>query len=462
MSDIPLAPIIISRSLDLLARAALAPEAEAISAWRTWREDYDIDTTPWNEVRMLGAVAARIEILEPDASIRPRVLGIRKFLWVQSQICLKNALSGLATLNRAAIPILLMKGAARIACNPASAQERLIRDVDVIVPLGKEQLAFDALQNDGWTPDEKDWQIELRRWAPVAAHHAWSLAKGKSEIDLHHFSNHLNRLRGDDDRLWSRSVAVEWQGINVRVPSPSDALLISLIHGVRWSKDAAADWTVDASALLDEGKLDWNIFLEEARNRMIQAALLAGLVYLQDTLHKHVPDNVIEKLRAESTSAQQDELAQYTSTASPATPQHVFAISLMAIQRALSHNDEVTEGSTPKPLQNIVRRFSIDLAPRTRCKFDLPQPDGKYDWLIVQAAIDWSNSIEKMPALVEFIAPGLPLSIGKIHPDSTQSLTIKLPEILLDTREIKTLGFSFKMDNSQASLPITITISRSV
>ncbi len=463
MSDITPVPAIREKSLDLLARAALAPEAEAISAWRAWRKDYDIDNTPWSEVRMLGAVAARIETLEPDASIRPRVLGIRKFLWVHSQMCLNKAISGLAALNNAGIPALLMKGAARIARDPASAQERLIRDVDVLVPLGREQHAFDVLQNDGWALVAEEWQINFRRLAPVAGHHAWSLAKDKFEIDLHHFSNHLNRLRGDDDRVWARSVPVAWHGVNVRVPSPADALLIALIHGVRWSKDGSADWAVDASALIDEGNLDWDVFLEEATDRKLQAVLSVGLVYLRNTLHKPVPDEVIRRLRVESTSAQQAELEQYTSTPSPDTPQHIFAASLMAIQRALSHNKEIAGGAVQKLPQKVAARYSINLPSGESCAFKLPQQHGKYGWLIVQATIDWPHPQSADPIMVEFIAPGLPLAklAGKLHPNSAQSFAIKLPEILLDFRGIRVLAFKYWTESPSTSLSVTITLSRS-
>ena len=453
----------LGKSLDLLARAALAPEAEAISAWRAWREAYDIDTTPWSEVRMLGAVAARIELLEPDAAIRPRVLGIRKFLWVHSQICLNNAVSGLAALDRAAIPAVLMKGAARIARDPSSAQERLIRDVDVLVPLGREQHAFDALQTDGWSLTEEEWQIQLRQTAPVAGHHAWSLSKGKSEIDLHHFSNYLNRLRGDDDRLWSRSIAIEWRGVNVRVPSPADELVIALIHGVRWSQDAAADWTIDASALLDEGNLDWDVLLEEARGRMLQAALLVGLVYLRDTLNKHVPGEVIKQLRTESTSAQQEELEQYSSTAMPVTPKHVFTARSMAVQRALSRNNETLSGPIQKRPQKVLGRFSAILPPGNAFQYVLPQCSGKNGWLTFQAEIDWSNSMTEEPVVVEFMAPGLPLAklASTLPPHSSQSFTIRLPEALLDGRDIKEIHFSCNTANSKTDLPVSMTVTRS-
>ena len=76
MSQIPTQPV---GPLDPLVKAALAPPDKARDAWNEWRRGYAIDETPWNEVRLLGAVFRRIDWLEPNADILPRVRGIQKF-----------------------------------------------------------------------------------------------------------------------------------------------------------------------------------------------------------------------------------------------------------------------------------------------------------------------------------------------------------------------------------------------
>ena len=85
--------------LDLLAKAALAPPEIAREAWSEWRRGIRLDETPWNEVRMLGSIAPRLKWLEKDASIAPRILGIRKFLYAQTQMCLMGAMDGLRALS---------------------------------------------------------------------------------------------------------------------------------------------------------------------------------------------------------------------------------------------------------------------------------------------------------------------------------------------------------------------------
>ncbi|MFO0993048.1 MAG: nucleotidyltransferase family protein [Hyphomicrobiales bacterium] len=222
-----------------------------------------------------------------------------------------GAMEGMRTLNGASIPILLMKGAARIARDPTAAQERLIRDVDVLVPFKDKSRAFDMLSASGWgyKPSAR-WQ-DFWRGIDETSHHAWSFTKGNADIDLHHHSNHLNRLVGDDDLLWQRAKSLNWRGLPVFVPAASDNLLMSIVHGVRWSKEQAADWTIDASAAIDSGGVDWPAFVTEAKSRKVEAVAVSGLRYLSNALGKPIPADAIAELEDAVTPMQLSEMEHY-------------------------------------------------------------------------------------------------------------------------------------------------------
>jgi hypothetical protein len=453
--------------LDLLAQAALAPEDQAIAAWRAWRASHDIDTTPWPAVRMLGAVAARISRLEPDAPIRPRLAGIRKFLWTQSQIGLQHAAGGLAALHRANIPVLLMKGAARIAADPASAQERLIRDVDVLVPLDRQRPAFEALRGEGWSLGPENWQRQWHRWAPVAAHHAWSLNKGRSEIDLHHFSNHLNRLRGDDEGLWARSRALEWRGVPVRVPAPADALLLALVHGARWSQEGSADWVVDASALLDAGAVNWDVFLAETRARLLQAVVLPGLTFLRSVLRKPVPRDVLDALQSGITREQQAEREQYAGTVLPFTGRQVSNALFMAVRRVRASAQRSLRETPGARRTRLLKTCSLELKALHRmCALRLPSPLDQAGRILVRVKVSGTNGWGEEPFVCTVLAPGLTLGVltGRRscagRTDSPQVAVLAVPESLLELRGIQVLRFSFERKNLQGGFSVTLSILR--
>ena len=439
-------------SLDLLARAALAPHVAAVEAWREWRRTRDIETTPWNEVRMLGAVAARIDHLEPGSPIRARMFGIRKFLWVQSQICINDSLDGIAALANAQIPVLLFKGAARIALDAAAAQERLIRDMDVLVPVGREVAAFEALETVGWQLVDEPWQVKLRRIDPVAAHHAWSMRKGRAEIDLHHCSNHLNRLADDDAGLWERSRSIAWRSLQIRVPSTTDALIIALVHGLRWSVENAADWTVDACALLDQQTVDWPLLLEEAERRCILAIVSRALGYLQTALGKGVPVAIMQALEAGTDDLQRTELRNYEAGPDRVTVADAWSASSMALRRAMGKAQ--TRPPVRMPPKALARQASTLDTLNLLFWMKLPPITFAEDWVIVQIDLVLVRPGLEQQVAGEFRLPGLHLGIARAHvPDPKNHPTLVrfrwiLYRPMLDGWRARQIGFTCRAQNA--------------
>ncbi|MBL8895137.1 MAG: nucleotidyltransferase family protein [Rhizobiales bacterium] len=370
--------------LDLLAKAALAPPEIARQAWAEWRRGYTLDETPWNEVRMLGSVAPRLKWLEKDASIAPRIQGIRKFLYAQTQICLMGAMEGLRALSGAGIPFMFLKGTARIARNPAAAQERLVRDVDILVHPEHKDEAIGLLLKAGWGFSASGrWQAYWFQVDNTANHHAWSYAKGNSEIDVHHFSNALNRLLGDDDALWQRAEPLDWRGLPLFVPSPTDNLIVSLAHGVRWSKDEAADWTVDASASIDSGIVDWPVFVAEIQSRKIEAEAAAGLRYLKDALTRPIPSEVLNMLEAGITPAQRAEYAWYAKSPAPRNFAEMANALEMSQQRLLRR----LRGSTISG-REFTLLLRAKLEPNAPTKFDITALDDAIGKLTIIVRLD--------------------------------------------------------------------------
>lgn len=469
----PLPAIAVPRGgLDLLVRAALAQEPQAREAWRTWRAERDLDTTSWSEVRMLAAVAGRIALLEEDADVRPRVEGIRKFLWVHTQMCLEPAGPALALLSEAGIPGLLMKGAARVVAQPTSAHERLIRDVDVLVPLGREKRALDVLCNAGWTLREPPWAVQARAASPVAGHHAWTLEKGRGEIDLHHFSNHLNRLTGDDDGLWRRAATVRWRGATVHLPSPADALVLAVTHGVRWSRDGAADWTVDAASLVDAGTVAWDVVLEEADSRLLHAVLHAGLLYLRDALGRAVPDDVLGHLEARSTAEARAELSCYAARPDPETPAEKQVALAMAASRAHKRAGigagASGAGVTAVPLAAVHGTLATGDGMIT-CP--IPQA-GLHDWLLVRWELDVGGLPDAVMPAAEIRAPGLVVGGGVGVPCRSAAgrpiirFECQLPAALTTLRHLERVSLRLWSGSvafvAPSTVPVTVTWQRLV
>ncbi len=459
----PLASLPTGR-LDLLVRAALLDGDEARASWLAWRQVADLDVAPWNEVRMLGVIAGRIAELEPDAVIRPRVMGFRRKIWTLNQVRLQAVQCILAKLVGAGIPVMLIKGSARVTLDPQVAHERFVGDLDALIPHQRQADAVRLLEADGFTIDHLPWQRWLHAIGPIAAHHAWAYRKGHAEIDLHNFAIPINRLRGDDDRIWKSAVPVTWRGIGLRVPSREHALLLALAHGLRSNADAPiADWTVDACRILDRGSLDWEIISVEVRDRQLHAIVHAGLEYLSVVLRRPIPARVLAQLSAEIDEPLDAELKQYASSTIPRTEPDVRQAFAMAMRRFA--RGALLPNPTKAALVPSVS-LTVELPPASDSVW-VPLPLDRLDteWFIVRIGLELPTAELRGEVLLRILLPGLPVgsvrlvSAGCTGPVWRQSFMFPFHRGFLAARTIDRVGICLLRDGSAFVWPGRRTVS---
>jgi hypothetical protein len=444
--------------LDLLVRAALAADDEARTAWLAWRAVADLDVAPWNEVRMLGVIAGRIAALEPDAAIRPRVAGFRRKIWTLNQVRLQAVHRTVSQLVGAGIPVMLIKGSARVTLDPRVAHERFVGDVDALVPVERQADAARVLEAEGYGLDHVPWQRRLHATGAVAAHHAWSYRKGHAEIDLHTFSVPINRLRGDDDRLWASARPVTWRGIGLRVPSREHALVLAVVHGLR-SSDAVplADWTVDACRILDGGSLDWNLILAEARDRQLQAIVHAGLAYVSAVLRRPVPAAVLDRLASECDEPLLAELHAYSTSSIARTEPDVRRAFALAMRR-FSRGVPLLSPSQAAVAPSV--SFAAELAPGSDSAWvpvDLDRLDT--DWLVVRVGLELPVTELRGECLLRILLPGLPVGSvplaagGADGPLWRQAFMFPFHRGFLAARSIERIGICLLRDGAPLVWP---------
>ena len=224
------------------------PDADvARKAWQEWEALGIFEKATWADLRIFPAVAHRLPLLGVQSPLVPRFAGVRKYMWTRMQKRLADTRPILAALVAAGIRPVVLKGAARIAIDPAQVSERYGEDIDVLIPPAGWQKGVDVLLGLGlsrpvWTRERlvKRMREEL---------HSVSLSKGTIEVDLHQSALRLNRCIGDDDGLLRRAVSCRLTGVEVLVPSASDRLVMALGHGLLDTPGRPADWVLD----LDRG-----------------------------------------------------------------------------------------------------------------------------------------------------------------------------------------------------------------
>jgi RNA polymerase-binding protein DksA len=259
-------------ALDDLLEAAVSPPDRARDAWLRWAAVRDIEAVRWDELRLLGAVASRADELGVEAALRPRLEGVRRYVWSRTQLKLAAALPVLRRLVGDGVPFALLKGAGLIAAGVLGPGARFIRDVDLLVPREHLGDAVASLFELGWKAGRYGSAEEVFSLGFPRCHAVSFQSPGDpdDEIDLHRTATSLNPFPNADRALWSRLEERAVFGTKVGVPSAADLLCISLIHSHASDRQDGLDWAIDTAALCRSGRVDWKAFVEECHDRAVE------------------------------------------------------------------------------------------------------------------------------------------------------------------------------------------------
>lgn len=281
--------------LDQLLKAALLADGAALVQAEDWLARHDIDIAGFREHRLLAAIALRFGKRLSGHPAYPRLAGLQKMLWSRSRFAMREAEPVLKALVEADCPVMLIKGAARIALDETAQKGRVAHDIDILVHPRDMGRAFATICGFGWQP------------ATGSSHHALShrvawlrslnFQKGEfGDLDLHQFAYHPAHIsRIDDDGVWARAIEAGFSGVPVKVPAASDRIAMALAHG-GLDAHAHSDWLVDCDAALRDGAMDWDALLDTVERRSIAAPAAIALSYLAQEIAAPVPEWLLGRL----------------------------------------------------------------------------------------------------------------------------------------------------------------------
>lgn len=285
-----------SPSQELLLRAALLRGPRAWEAWNEWKAGHDLIETRLDRgsFRLLPLVYRNLVAQGVEEPLLPRLKGIYRYWWCSNQHLLYRAAEVIRSLEGAGVRTLVLKGAATSTLYYRDAGVRPMADVDVLVPVARASAAVAHLGRCGWRP------VKPRVADLIRYQHSVSLVNACGEtLDLHW---HVFRecIQGDaNEGFWQRSVPLRILDARSRALGPTDALLHTVVHGMRWNEEPTLRWIPDAMAILrtGEGAIDWPGLGEEARQRRLLLRLSRGLDYLRRTLDAPIPEPELRRLR---------------------------------------------------------------------------------------------------------------------------------------------------------------------
>ena len=313
-----------------LLDACLLEDAQAWQAWKEWCAQIDVDAIDGGSYRLMPLAWKRLISKGAEDPSGGRFKGVYRRSWYHNQLAMARTADLIGKLTAAAIPAMLLKGAALTVANYQDPGVRPMADIDVAVPRRLARQAVEALTQAGWTPGatpltgahntgavaSSGWKVGPRPLSAFdevyfCARHAHGFEEPTGlNVDLHWCLFQGNGDPGIDDEAWAGARPVTFHQSQVLVPEAAVHLLLLVAHGSRWNPTPAIRWIADAVTLIrSEAEIRWDRLVAEARSRRITLQTLEMLGYLEERFKVGVPADVMAELRA--TAVSRRERAEY-------------------------------------------------------------------------------------------------------------------------------------------------------
>ncbi|MCI5078372.1 nucleotidyltransferase family protein [Oricola sp.] len=280
--------------VEALLRVIAAPKGEAEKAWAEWRKDHAIAGASARQWRLLGAVGRKLIDRDITPEDRNALAAIKREIWRDNQLRIRNHAPILYSLNDAGIPFMILKGGARMATQAGAMEIRHARDIDLLFPPDRLVDGLDALIGMGLRSVSGRLPGMVKSQAFARLHPPGRQGLDYLEIDVHSVPLRLGERASNEDAMWRRSMQGILGGVPVTVPAPADRFVHAIAHGLVADADAPVDWIVDAMVALDDPDFEPRVVAEESERRRIGVAIALGSLILERQLDVSVPAEIFE------------------------------------------------------------------------------------------------------------------------------------------------------------------------
>jgi hypothetical protein len=264
--------------LDLI-KACLVNDDGFESLFRKWESDAKIAALNYGALRLLPFLQKRLLDLNVESFIEPELRRIHRYFWAKRQL-------QEVTIQKSVMPLMTgvdavsLKGFALERLAYGQGELRPFSDLDFLVSRTDFRLIDDRVANYsfrylGSTPARS---LEyLQHAKPYKGKHL--------DLDIHWTFFPLGIDVGYDQRIRERSSINQSQS-GWLLPSPTDALIHTVLHGRRPDVVSPIRWLIDAHLLVSRTEIDWQLLQDESKNLGLQGELEAGLSVLGEFTKK--------------------------------------------------------------------------------------------------------------------------------------------------------------------------------
>lgn len=282
-----------TRIEEIVLRAALASGEEALSAWRVWREEMELDRIDAGSFRLLPLMYRNLLDLNVEDPLMQKLKGVYRRTWYRNQLLFRDLAGLLRHFREAQLDTMLLKGVPLALLHYKDAGLRPMDDCDVLVPSHQAAAAIDLLDRRGWKPEY--WRTDLN----IDYLHGTGFVDAPGRrLDLHWHALEECLQPRCDDAFWEGAVPAKLHEEPTRAMNSADQLLHVCVHGLRWNYIPPIRWIADAMVILRSAgnTMDWGRLATQADSCGVSLPVRDGLQYLRDRLGASIPEDVLKRL----------------------------------------------------------------------------------------------------------------------------------------------------------------------
>ena len=283
---------------EALLKAALCPPPEALAAFGSVRDRFDLDRLDVSAQRLLPLLARRLTEAGSTDPVLSKCRKVARFTWLRTNLLLSRTRPLVEAFQREGIPAMLCKGAAVIVQTGLPIALRPMDDLDLVVPREFAARAIDLSLEQGLSSSYPAGVARLKASYLDTVHALQLTHPSGAGIDLHWHLLALSLHRRADEEFWSRGRPAQIGGLEALVTCREDTLLHVLAHGAPWSEAPPARWVSDSFLLLTAGgePLDEDVLVRTARRHRISQAVREALEYLREVFGAPVSLSLTKEL----------------------------------------------------------------------------------------------------------------------------------------------------------------------
>lgn len=283
----------------LMVKAAIGPDDGVADAFRSWREQVDIDDhMDGGTYRLLPMVYDRMRKLGIDDPLMGRMKGVYRRAWVETHGLFHDVLPMVAKLEAAGVRTMMLKGVPLALTYYQSHATRPMFDLDLLVPSEQRDLALEVMREAGW---KTGWIVKPHEL--VDQHGLDHHGPGGREIDLHWHCLREAPSKTADAWFWKSAQPFDFVGVKTMQPGPTAMVLHLIIHGLRSNVEPPIRWILDSATVIRANPdLDWDDMVAFAKSQRLSHRLYLGLDYLASEYGVPVPPRVLRDLKSAGVS----------------------------------------------------------------------------------------------------------------------------------------------------------------